>query len=313
MSHVVAVAGGSGALGRALVDALNNSPYIPLVLGRQANLSLENAIGVPVLQADYSDQNSLVRLLECHKVDTVISCISNYDNSQSTEINLIEAAERASVTHRYIPSIWSGFDYTTGQGKESPFAASRLALLDALNKTSLEWTAVFPGIFLDFYALSVRSYTKKSALALDIENNAAAIPGDGTYPVYFTHTTDLATYVTALLGLDHWEKKYFVYADRMTWNEVIAVAEAAKGVKFNVAYDSIEMLKRGEITELPGHRAVYEQFFGSEEAKSLFQKVMTGVAVYMAKGEMVYKEPFLNEIFPNFKPLTVREALIGHG
>ncbi|KAJ4360048.1 uncharacterized protein N0V89_000607 [Didymosphaeria variabile] len=307
MSHVVAVAGGSGGLGRALVDALKKSTYKSIILARQVNPSLENAIGVPVLQADYSDQDSLVQLLESHKIDTVISCISNYDNSQSTEINLIEAAERASVTHRYIPSIWSG------QGKESPFAASRLALLDALNQTRLEWTAIFPGIFLDFYTLSVPSYTKKSALALDIEGNAAAIPGDGTYPVYFTHTADLATYTTALLGLDHWGKKYFVYADKMTWNEIIAVAEAAKGVKFNVAYDSVEMLKRGEITELPGHKAVYEQFFGSEEAKSLFQKVMAGVAVYMAEGQMVYEGPLLNEIFPSITPLTVREALVGNG
>jgi ABC-type phosphate/phosphonate transport system substrate-binding protein len=79
----------------------------------EVNPTLENDVGVPVLQVDYSDQNSLVQLLESHNIDTVISCISNYDDSHSTEINLIEAADRASATHRYIPSIWSGFDYAS--------------------------------------------------------------------------------------------------------------------------------------------------------------------------------------------------------
>lgn len=128
MSHIVAIAGGSGGLGRALVDALKDSPYKPVVLARQvkhfrnfgltatdlnkANPELESQIGVPVLQATYSDQDALVKLLEDNKIDTVISTISNYDNSHSTEMNVIEAAERSSVTHRYIPSIWSAFDYT---------------------------------------------------------------------------------------------------------------------------------------------------------------------------------------------------------
>ncbi|KAF2443021.1 NAD(P)-binding protein [Karstenula rhodostoma CBS 690.94] len=309
MSHVVAIAGGSGALGRALVDALKNSAYKPLILARQVNQALESDFGVPVLQADYSSQDSLVQLLESHNIDTVISCITNYDEHHSTELNLIAAAERASVTNRYIPSIWSGFDYTSGQGKVSPFAGSRLTLLDALSTTKLEWTAIFPGIFLDFYTLSIPSYTKRSALAIDIDGNAAAIPGDGNYPVYFTHTTDLAKYTTALLGLDHWQKKYYAYGDKMTWNEAVAVAETAKGVKFSVAYDSVEKLKRGEITELPGHKAVYKQLFGSEDAKANFQKMMSGVAVFMAEGQMVYEGPLLNEIFPSIKPLKVRDAM----
>lgn len=151
---------------------------------------------------------------------------------------------------------------------------------------------------------------KRTALALDIDNNAAAIPGNGTYPVYFTHTTDIATSTVALLGLDRWEKKYFLYADQKTWNEVLELAETAKGVKFDVAYDSIEKLKRGEITELPGQEAVMKLFFGDKDAKAAFQKTMAAVAVFMAEGQMVYNGRLLNEIFPEIKPLKVREALM---
>lgn len=178
-----------------------------------------------------------------------------------------------------------------------------------MSRTDLEWTAIFPGIFLDFYTLTIPSYTKRTTLSLDIDGNAAAIPGDGTYPMYFTHTTDIAKYTAALLGLTRWEKKYYLYGDKLTWNEAIAIAEAAKGVKFNVAYDSIEKLKKGKMTELPGEKLVYEQFMVNKEAREAFRKTIAGIAVYMAEGRMVYGGPMLNEIFSSIKPLTFREAL----
>ena len=151
---------------------------------------------------------------------------------------------------------------------------------------------------------------KKSALGVDIDGNAAAVPGDGKYAIYFTHTLDLAKYTVALLGLEKWEEKYYVYGDKKTWPEVIGIAEEAKGVKFTVAYDSIEKLKRGEVTELPGHRDVYKMVSSGPEGKAIFQQIMSGVSVYMAEGHMVYEGPFLNEMFPDIKPLTVEGALL---
>lgn len=193
-------------------------------------------------------------------------------------------------------------------GQQNPMAAPRLRLLEILRDTELEWTALFTGIFLDFYALTVSSYVRRTALAVDIDGNAAAIPGDGTYPMYFTHTSDIAKYTVALLGVSQWEQKYYLYADRKTWNEVVEIAEAAKGTKFTVAYDSVEKLTRGEMTELPGHKAAYA-IFGGVDGKTIFQKVMSGAAVYMVQLPMVYEGPLLNDMFPDIKPLTVQEAL----
>ena len=188
-------------------------------------------------------------------------------------------------------------------------AAPRLRLIEALRETGLEWTTVYPGTFLDYYTLTVPSYVRRTALAVDVDGNAAAIPGDGTYPVYFTHTSDIAKYTVALLGLSQWEQKYYLYADRKTWNEVVAIAEAAKGAQFAVTYDSIEKLGRGEVTELPGHKAVYQTFFDGADGKAMFQKVMSGAALSMAQIRMVYEGPCLNDIFPDIRPLTVQEAL----
>lgn len=46
----------------------------------------------------------------------------------------------------------------------------------------------------------------------------------------FTHSTDLAKYVAASLDLPKWEADYFVYGDRLTWNEFVRLAEEAKGM-----------------------------------------------------------------------------------
>jgi hypothetical protein len=194
------------------------------------------------------------------------------------------------------------------QGNLSPMAAGRITLIDAAEATSLEWSAIFPGVFLDFYALSVPSHVPKTAMAVDIVANAAAIPGSGDYPMYFTHSNDIARYTVALLGLEKWETKYFVVGDTKTWNEFIAIAEAAKGVKFDVTYDSIEKLQKGECTELPGHKAIYE-LFGGEAAKPMFQKLISQLAVWMAEGKLRMERPLLNEMFPEIEPLTVEKAL----
>ena len=187
-------------------------------------------------------------------------------------------------------------------------AAGMLTLLDAVEATSLEWTAIFPCIFTDFYGLSVPSYVPKTAMAIDIDGNAAAIPGSGTYPLNFTHTIDIAKYTVALLGQSKWETNYFISGDVKTWNEVIAIAEAAKGVKFDVVYDSIEKLQKGEISELPGHVAMYEAL-GGAAAKPAFQGVLAQLAVWMAEGKIKSERPLLNELFPDVEPVTVEQAL----
>jgi hypothetical protein len=183
-----------------------------------------------------------------------------------------------------------------------------VTLLNTLPTTSLEWTAIFPGIFLDFYALSIPSHVPHMALGVDINANVAGIPGSGTYPNYFTHTVDIAKYTVAVLGIKKWETKYFIVGDTKTWNEFLSIAEEAKGVKFEVTYDPIEKLKKGEVTELPGHKAVYEMF-GGEAAKPMFQQMVAQLSVWMAEGQMKYKGPFLNEMFPDIKPVTVQQAL----
>jgi nucleoside-diphosphate-sugar epimerase len=88
-----------------------------------------------------------------------------------------------------------------------------------------------------------------------MEQNAAAIPGDGKMPVTYTYTFDVARFVVAALDLEKWPRELRFVGDELTFNELLEIAEETKGVKSTVAYDDIEGLKASQITELPGHVA----------------------------------------------------------
>lgn len=148
-------------------------------------------------------------------------------------------------------------------------------------------------------------------MILDVDGNAAGIPGSGTYPVHFTHTTDIAKYTVAVLGLKKWDTKYFIAGETKSWKELVAIVEKVKGVKLNVAFDSIEKLERGEVTELPGHTKMYEAF-GGAASKPLLQSMMARSGIWMNEGLGQFKgAAFLNEMFPEIKAMRLGNGVTG--
>ncbi|KAF2465617.1 NAD(P)-binding protein [Lindgomyces ingoldianus] len=315
MSSIIAVAGGSGGLGRALVERLKASgQYTVLVLARQKNPELEQHFGIRVVAADYSNTDSLVRLqrgqqlLEDQQIDTVISAIN--PRGPSPELNLIKAADRSKVTRRYIPSIWSGVDYAEEDIKRSHFAAEKIGLTNALKKTTLQWTAIYLGVYLDYYAPGLESYIHPVAICVDTINNAAGIAGTGEYPVTLTWSFDVAKYTVALLHLKGWENKYFIVGSQTTWNELVSLTEDVKGVKFRVSYDSVEKMLNGEVTELPAHVGAYVFLGGSQEGKVRLQGFLSALGLFFARGSLSYEgHQQLNEMFPDISPIGLRDAL----
>lgn len=79
------------------------------------------------------------------------------------------------------------------------------------------------------------------------------------------------------------------------------------GSKFNIAYDSVERLRSGEITELPAHVSAY-----SFIPKSLLQVIQSKFGLYVAYGMFDMPEAgSLNQLFPEIETTTVEE-IIGH-
>ncbi|KAF4415001.1 hypothetical protein F53441_14677 [Fusarium austroafricanum] len=299
---VIAVAGGAGKLGRAIVEVLvEQGQHSVVVLARKA----KDIQGAQVIAVDYTDADKLAATLETNSVETIISTINSLGDI-SAELSLIQAAEKSASTKRYIPSIW-GIKYTDEIASYFPIAQAKLNTIAALEATStLEYSAVLNGYFADYWVLpKVKSYQDPLPLVVDIANNIAAIPGSGNELVTFTHTFDVARFVAALIDAPKWDKESYIIGDKVSWNQFVQYAEEAKGVKFTINNDSVEDLKNGRITELPSHQHMYSFF-----PKPMLQGLFAAFGRMFVEGEFDLKpERTLNQAFPKVKARKIKNLL----
>ena len=89
---------------------------------------------------------------------------------------------------------------------------------------------------MDYFSPSLKSYLKPWTIIIDIENKSAAIPGTGNDLVTFTYSFDVAKFVVAALSLDKWPRDMRVIGDTMTWNDVLRLAEEARGLHFPIRF-----------------------------------------------------------------------------
>ncbi|PSN61510.1 NAD(P)-binding protein [Corynespora cassiicola Philippines] len=305
MSSIVAVAGGTGKLGRAIVDELVAAgSFKVIVLARKADDAQAKELGARVIAVNYGDADSIASVLESNGVDTVISTLDS-QAGPDPELALIHASEKSNTTKRYIPSTW-GISYTAEVAEKFPFFKPKYDILQKLKKGSLEYTAVVNGYFLDYFvAPHVKTYMPPMTPVIDIASNKAAIPGSGDVPVTFTYSFDIGRFVAKLLAADKWNAESYIIGDKVTWNQFLQIAEEAKGTKFDVAHDSLETLKSGKITELPAHQHLYAFF-----PKEVLQGLLASFGVMFAEGVFDLKPSrTLNDIFPDVKSRGVAELV----
>ncbi|KAL7906507.1 hypothetical protein GGI35DRAFT_471070 [Trichoderma velutinum] len=301
MSKVIAVAGGTGSVGRTIVDELKKSPlYDVIVLARKA--PEVNDKEAPVVAVDYNNVAETAQKLASHKVEVIISTISVVDElSAGCQNDLIKAASQSGTVKRFIASEWG-----TPHTEVSPMHKIRESAIVELRKTNLEWTRVANGYFMDYYGMPhVETYLKPLFFVIDPPNKTAAIPGTGDEVLSFTHTVDVAKFVVASLGLPKWEEITYCYGEKSTFNKLLALAEEARGTKFNVTYDAPEKLAKGEITELPSHSDVYAFF-----PKPLLQGLFSIFSLWVLDGSLnVPEDKSLNAKFPEIKTTKLAEIV----
>ncbi|RBR26253.1 uncharacterized protein FIESC28_00898 [Fusarium coffeatum] len=301
----VAVAGGTGKVGRTIVEAIVAAgKHEVVVLSREENKSLEQELGAPILAVDSHDVDALTQLFEKHNVHTIISTFG-MNGPTPPELELIQAAEASQSTKRFISSDW-GLPHTEEHTKQANSANNKFRAQEELRKTKLEWTSIHNGFFVDFWGSSAtKSYLHNAATFLDIKHRTAAIPGSGDVPVTFTFSKDVARYVAAFLDLEKWEQRTFIIGDKVTMNEMVKIAEEATGDKFTVTHDDIETLKKGHLTELPGHVPMYDFV-----PKAVLQSVMAAYGSWVETGGFDLDESrTLNKEFPDIEPVSVKDFL----
>jgi aspartate-semialdehyde dehydrogenase len=123
----IAVLGGTGNVGRTVVDVLKEHPeHSVIVLGRKVCSSPRSngTRGVnllimtqapekqdpeaPVFVVDYTNVDVLLALFEEHQIDTVISCLRiDSEEMAAAQSNSITAADKSKTTKRFLASNWA--------------------------------------------------------------------------------------------------------------------------------------------------------------------------------------------------------------
>ncbi|TVY63137.1 Oxidoreductase BOA1 [Fusarium oxysporum f. sp. cubense] len=290
MSSIVAVAGGSRGLGRAIVEAiLADNKYHVFILSRQTSEEGEKEIGARFLQVDYSDIDNIKTLLEHHKIDTVISALSAKAIGLY-EVNLAVASEKSTVT----------------TSSPLPFGPPKAAVMDFLKTTDLEYSAWYTGFFIDYYVSPpLKSPLDHWTVFIDITNRTAALPGSGDVPVAMSYTMDVAKFVAGSLSLSKWERETLIYNDKLTMNQYVQVIEEVRGEKIQVTYDSLDLLKSGKITELPSHPPMYEFV-----SKDVIQSFLAAFGILFETGEFDLREGYrIQDGLPSLKLQNFRDLL----
>ncbi|OAL45755.1 NmrA-like family protein [Pyrenochaeta sp. DS3sAY3a] len=301
----VAIAGGTGVVGKTLVEVLaGQSNHDGIVLTRKKQEYADQIL--PHFVVDYENVASLTAFLQEHDVHTIISAFGiNGSSLTVSQMNLIKAANNSTTTKRFIPSSFAIAYPQDGPAILPPLKAY-FNSLDALAETQLEWATVHNGIFLDYFAPdTLKSYYDHGTFIIDMVNAAAAIPGTGNELVTLTYTFDVARFLVASLDLPKWPRELRIIGETLTLNELIKLAEVARGKKFDVVYDSLEKLRSFQVTELPSHKKDYGKY-----PKEVLLPFLSIFERWIAEGlGKISREESLNEEYPNIRPLTATELM----
>ncbi|KAJ5973360.1 hypothetical protein N7481_010570 [Penicillium waksmanii] len=303
----VAVAGGTGGVGKTLVETLEQqSKFRVIVLSRSKESKEKPATGTPGLyvQIDYNDVPALTRQLEHHNIHTIISAIGlTSEETSNSQMNLIEAADKSKVTERFIPSEYS-FIQTADLLPIDPSIQFWLDAANRLKSSSLQYTRVIPGFFMDYWGMPhVKTNLQPYRFGIDISSRIAAIPGDGNDVICMTYTYDMARYLIKALDLDEWPEFSIVVGDQITYNQILAIVEKILGEKFLVTYDSVDQVAAGNVTNPPMPSDLgYSQEEITEATALVSRLTVNGVFE-------LPKENRLNTLFPDVQPLTMRKLL----
>ncbi|KAH7159547.1 hypothetical protein B0J13DRAFT_109050 [Dactylonectria estremocensis] len=243
----IAVAGGTGPVGKTIVDGLvAYGKHKIFVLSRNDRPSDE---GVEYLTVDYTDVKGLSQVFSQAGVDTVVCAIGvATPETNQAQLNLIRAADQSEPTRRFVIS---GYDmqHLEETIEINPLSRYTFEAIESLEKTDLEYTRVVNGWFLDYYGMPYwKTHLHPWINVINMEKKWAAVPGDGSARATFTTTQDMSKFVARLMDVEKWDKITTISNETLTFNQVVALAEKTRGCKFQVAYDSLEKLRLGKIS-----------------------------------------------------------------
>ncbi|EFY84399.1 NmrA family transcriptional regulator [Metarhizium acridum CQMa 102] len=306
---VVAVAGGTGGVGRTVLDAIAKSgQHQAIVLSRTT--SAATAVNKPKhFAVDYESVEQMKQVLQDNNVEVVVSALLLVDEDVAqSQINLIRAAAQSGTVTKFIPSEYyidfhapiPGADLFTNFQLEAEAELSR--------HPQLTWTLIRVGIFLDHLTMPHNpktTYISPFWVFVDMDHEQCVFPGDGSQPLVLTHSQDLAAYIERLVGLpaENWPRESLVASNKLLVKDLESLVKKVTGRNFKVTYDSVEEIHKGHITPLPSNTAVFQDPAKGE----LFHDVERQVMLSMLSGAHNLPGRNLAELFPEVQTTNIED------
>ncbi|KAF9875393.1 hypothetical protein CkaCkLH20_07213 [Colletotrichum karsti] len=301
---IVAVAGGSGPVGRTIIDGLvAHGGHKVFVLSRTSRPTQN---GVQYVAVDYKDIDGTAKILEDNKIETVISAMGviKAETSES-QIQLVKAANKSTSTRRFVVSAYDML-HKREQTSYFPMAQYTFEAIDELETTDLEYTRVVNGFFLDYYGMPHwKSHMHPWINFVNVEKKWAVIPGDGSAKANFIASQDMAKFVARLMGLDKWSKISSIVAETRSILEILEISEKARGAKFELVYDDLEKLKSGKISFISQFPDIG---FSQDEAEAIFASIHYFAGTNQV---LVPTQDTLNSKIPDIVTKTVEDVIEG--
>ncbi|KAJ5560547.1 oxidoreductase CipA [Penicillium frequentans] len=213
----VAVAGGTGNLGPAVVNALVEANFQVTLLSRSSTHEIDSRVKIQVV--DYNSLDSLVTALTGQ--DAVVDVLPSGSISVEIPLRLIEAAHKAGV-QRFIPSEY-GCDTSHPLTSKLPVFGDKVTVVNRLKEISAQdsaftYTPVITGPFFD--------WGLKMKFTVNLSGPSTPIYDGGDTPF---STTTLAGIGRAIAGvLEHPDetKNRYVYVSQaeVTQNKLLALS-----------------------------------------------------------------------------------------
>ncbi|KAF9572471.1 hypothetical protein EC968_009857 [Mortierella alpina] len=226
----IAVAGATGTLGVPVTNALLAAGYKVKVLTRGTAssdvLTAFKSKGAHIVYDAYTGKN-LHNALQ--GVDILLSLVSSKSaDFYEGQVSLIDAAKAAGVK-RFVPSDFGLDDVKYARQNDlHVFLADKAKLRDYIEKSGLEYTFIFNGVFAEYLP----------TFGFNLKNKTATIHAPSTTLLSVTSLADVGRFTALALSSPHSRNATLrVVGHTATFQEYLQLFEKASGSKWELVED----------------------------------------------------------------------------
>ncbi|KAK1714436.1 NmrA-like family protein [Colletotrichum lupini] len=302
----IAIAGGSGNVGREILDALvARGKHEILILSRKNVPATDFGPGVKWIKTNYNDVAHLSQVLE--GVHTVLSFVAGPVDptniaQRETQKNLIDASIKAGV-RRFAPSEWasSKLEYMFWYG----FKEETRKYLATINKDKkvLEYCLFQPGLFTNYmtYPFSSSKHVQLFETPFNFyQRRALVVDGGENAIITFTTAQDLARVVALAVEYEgEWPVIGGVQGAQVSVAQLIALGEKIRGEPFNVTKLKSDDLKAG-VVKAPWFPKVEHPSIPPETLDSVAPGLLSGMLRGIVAGNLECSDEW-NRLLPEYE------------